>query len=123
MELISTRFGILVCGDTPTSRRTVDVILSACIPMIVGTRLFGKCTYPCEPGWGWQVSGPDNPHLPWQGTWFDWRHFPVLDEAALYNATEGVAAEAVLEDALDLEGQGKVGQSRSRDDELMPDAY
>lgn len=30
-----------------------------------------------------------------------------MDEAALYNASAGMEAEAVLEEAVDLEGQGK----------------
>jgi hypothetical protein len=106
MELVNSRFCPLVCGDTPTSRRTVDVALSSCVPLFIGTRLWGECDYPCAEGWGWIVAGKNNPHLPWQGTFFDWSGFPVLDEAGLYDAVDNQAAEALLEDTLDLEKWG-----------------
>jgi len=77
-------FCLVMCGDTPTSRRIFDSIVANCIPLIVGTRLWGRCEPPCRAGWGWTVSGPENPHLPFQSTLIDYTRFPRVDEAALY---------------------------------------
>ena len=34
---------------------------------------------PCHDGWGWSVSGPDYPHLPFPST-INWDDFPEVDE-------------------------------------------
>jgi hypothetical protein len=38
----------LMCGDTPTSRRTYDAYIAGCVPLFVGTRLWGRCDKPCQ---------------------------------------------------------------------------
>mmetsp|Transcript_29600 Transcript_29600/g.66360 ORF Transcript_29600/g.66360 Transcript_29600/m.66360 type:complete len:332 (+) Transcript_29600:22-1017(+) len=58
-----------------------------------------------RPGWGWKVSGPEYPHLPFHGLWIDWSRFPMLDELALVSsggASTGASkgAAQVLEAAL-----------------------
>jgi hypothetical protein len=90
----------LVCGDTPTSRRTFDAFLAGCVPLFVGTRLWGRCDPPCRPGWGWRVPGAPFPHLPFHGLWIDWSRFPLLDELALVAAPSHAAAVDVLKRAL-----------------------
>ena len=62
-------FCLVMCGDTPTSRRIFDAIVADCIPLIVGTRLWGRCEAPCHEGWGWFVSGVQHPHLPFRDTY------------------------------------------------------
>ena len=41
-------FCLVMCGDTPTSRRIFDSIVADCVPLVVGTRLFGHCDPPCH---------------------------------------------------------------------------
>ena len=77
-------FCLVMCGDTPTSRRIFDAIIADCIPLIVGTRLWGRCDPPCHKGWGWSISGPDHPHLPFHDTFIDYTRFPRVDEAHFY---------------------------------------
>jgi len=36
-------FCLVMCGDTSTSRRIFDAIIADCIPLIVGTQLWGRC--------------------------------------------------------------------------------
>ena len=62
-------FCLVMCGDTPTSRRIFDAIVADCIPLIFGTRLWGECVEPCHEGWGWFVSGKEHPHLPFRDTY------------------------------------------------------
>ena len=71
-------------AHTPTSRRIFDAIIADCIPLIVGTRLWGRCDPPCHKGWGWSISGPDRPHLPFHDTFIDYTRFPRVDEAHFY---------------------------------------
>lgn len=90
----------LMCGDTPTSRRTFDAFVAGCVPLFVGTRLWGRCDPPCQPGWGWRVPGAPFPHLPFHGLWIDWSRFPLLDELALVAAPSRAAATDLLKRAL-----------------------
>ena len=73
------RFCPLTCGDTATSRRTFDAMAAGCIPILVGSRLWGRCDAPCR---GTVAVGA--PHLPFEGLWMNWSHFPQLDEGFLY---------------------------------------
>ena len=88
-----------MCGDTPSSRRTFDAYASGCVPVLVGTRLWGRCDPPCKPGWGWRVSGVAFPHLPFHGLWLDWSRFPLLDELALVSG-DADGAVALMRRAL-----------------------
>ena len=88
-------FCLVMCGDTPTSRRIFDAIVADCIPLIVGTRLWGECTEPCHDGWGWFVSGTAHPHLPFRDTYVDYTRFPRVDEALLYRDAPRAYATAV----------------------------
>ena len=77
-------FCLVMCGDTPTSRRIFDSIVADCVPLIVGTRLWGRCEPPCRPGWGWFVSGEKHPHTPFHDTLIDYSRFPRVDEKWFY---------------------------------------
>ena len=77
-------FCLVMCGDTPTSRRIFDSIVADCVPLIVGTRLWGRCEPPCRPGWGWFVSGETHPHTPFHDTLIDYSRFPRVDEKWFY---------------------------------------
>lgn len=93
-------FCLVMCGDTPTSRRIFDAIVADCIPLIAGSRLWGRCEKPCVPGWGWYVSGQDHPHTPFSDTLLDYTRFPRIDEAAMYKnapAAYAAATRAVTE--------------------------
>ena len=95
-------FCLVMCGDTPTSRRIFDAIVADCIPLIVGTRLWGRCEAPCHEGWGWFVSGREHPHLPFRDTYVDYTRFPRVDEKLLYeDATQ--AYEAAVRDVTEAE--------------------
>ncbi|KAJ8609963.1 hypothetical protein CTAYLR_008078 [Chrysophaeum taylorii] len=88
---------LVMCGDTPTSRRLFDAIVAGCVPLVVGTRLEGRCESPCKSGWGWFVSGPDHPHLPFHDIYVDYTVFPRVDEARFYeNPRAAVRAALVL---------------------------
>uniref|UniRef100_A0A7S3JTC9 Exostosin GT47 domain-containing protein n=2 Tax=Aureoumbra lagunensis TaxID=44058 RepID=A0A7S3JTC9_9STRA len=83
---------LFMCGDTPTSRRLFDSIIADCIPLIVGTRVYGECVEPCHKGWGWRISGPEHPHLPFYDIYIDYSLFPVVNESLFYiNAEVAVA--------------------------------
>jgi len=84
-----------MCGDTPTSRRIFDAIVADCIPLIVGTRLWGRCEAPCHEGWGWFVSGREHPHLPFRDTYVDYTRFPRVDEKLLYEDATKAYEDAV----------------------------
>jgi len=103
----------LVCGDTPTSRRTVDAYLAGCVPLFVGTRLWGRCDPPCVPGWGWRVAGREFPHLPWHGLWIDWSRFPLLDEMALVSGSPEDALSLLRHTLLPLSKQAGGNQQEA----------
>ena len=88
-------FCLVMCGDTPTSRRIFDAIVADCIPLIVGTRLWGRCEAPCHEGWGWFVSGREHPHLPFRDTYIDYTRFPRVDEKLLYEDATKAYEDAV----------------------------
>ena len=88
-------FCLVMCGDTPTSRRIFDAIVADCIPLIVGTRLWGRCEAPCHEGWGWFVSGDQHPHLPFRDTYIDYTRFPRVDEKLLYEDATKAYEDAV----------------------------
>lgn len=77
---------LVLCGDTPTSRTLTSAMIFGCIPLRVGSRLRGMCEEPCHPGFGWTVTGPDYPHLPY-GERIDWKAFPEINEAQLLNSS------------------------------------
>lgn len=92
-----SRYCLVMCGDTPTSRRIYDAIVASCVPLIVGKeRLEGKCVPPCKRGWGWYVSGPEHPHLPFGDVYVDYDVFPSVDELEFYqNPVKAVQASYI----------------------------
>ena len=84
-------FCLVMCGDTPTSRRIFDAIVADCIPLI-GTRLWGRCEEPCHEGWGWFVSGKE--HLPFRDT-----YVAVPRHASIIHGWPARRREALYEDA------------------------
>ncbi|OEU21114.1 hypothetical protein FRACYDRAFT_259805 [Fragilariopsis cylindrus CCMP1102] len=55
---------------------------AGCIPIQIGSRLRGLCDPPCHEGYGWTISGPKYPHLPY-GDIIPYDFFPEIDEKAL----------------------------------------
>lgn len=53
------------------------------------------CDTPCKAGWGWGVSGPEHPHLPFHDTFIDYTRFPHVDEAHFYEDAAGAYQNAV----------------------------
>jgi hypothetical protein len=84
----TAEYCLVLCGDTPTSRTLTAAFVEGCIPVRVGSRLRGLCDPPCHEGFGWSVTGPDNPHLPF-GNEIPWDVFPEIDEAALLGNVSG----------------------------------
>lgn len=78
--MLESDYCLITCGDTPTSRRLTDSMIFGCIPIFIGTRLFGECEAPCFPGWGWTYTH-GLPHLPYDER-IHWRRFPIVDEAS-----------------------------------------
>ena len=78
-RMASSEFCLIVCGDTPTSRSLASAIVNGCIPIRIGARLRGMCWRPCKPGFGWQVSGREFPHLPYPEV-LPWDRFPEVSE-------------------------------------------
>jgi hypothetical protein len=70
---------LILCGDTPSSRSLTSAMVSGCIPIRVGSRLRGMCEPPCKQGYGWRVSGRENPHLPFP-SYIPWEGFPEVNE-------------------------------------------
>jgi Exostosin family len=79
-RMASSEYCLVVCGDSPTSRSLSSAMVHGCIPLRVGSRLRGLCEPPCHKGWGWTISGSENPHLPF-GEQLDWTLFPEMNEA------------------------------------------
>lgn len=77
--MLTSDYCLILCGDTVTSRSLTCAMIHACIPIRVGSRLRGLCEPPCHDGWGWSVTGPDYPHLPFPST-INWDDFPEVDE-------------------------------------------
>ena len=104
----------LTCGDTPTSRRTFDAFATGCVPIIVGTRLFGNCEPPCRQKAGWfEVVGPTLPHLPYEGVWMNWSVFPTVDEKELYAQKSAAGVHDLFRTAITQVG-GEEGAARLR---------
>jgi hypothetical protein len=78
-RMTSSEYCLVVCGDTPSSRSLTSAMVSGCIPIRVGSRLRGLCEPPCKRGWGWDVTGAANPHLPFPDQ-IPWDDFPEVDE-------------------------------------------
>lgn len=76
---------LILCGDTPSSRSLTSAMVSGCIPIRVGSRLRGLCEPPCKPGFGWKLSGPGNPHLPFP-IHIPWDKFPEANEQEFFNS-------------------------------------
>ena len=77
---------LVLCGDTPSSRALTTAIVEGCIPVRVGSRLRGLCDPPCHAGFGWEVTGSENPHMPFAEK-IPWDFFPEINEAVLLNET------------------------------------
>lgn len=88
-RMLVSEYCLLVCGDTPTSRSLASSMVAGCIPIRVGSRLRGRCDPPCKKGWGWSISGEENPHLPYSEK-IPWEIFPEVGEQDLIVA--GIAA-------------------------------
>ena len=89
--MLESDYCLLTCGDTPTSRRLTDSMVFGCIPIFIGTRLFGECEPPCFPGYGWTDTHGLS-HLPYEES-IPWRTFPVVDEASFAASPKAVLAE------------------------------
>jgi Exostosin family len=86
-----SKFCLIVCGDTPTSRSLASAIIHGCVPLFIGIeRWYGYCMYPCHVGWGWNtlhesIAYSNNmqqqhmSHFPFE-TIFDYSLFPSIDE-------------------------------------------
>jgi Exostosin family len=101
-RMANSRYCLVLCGDTPTSRSLTSSLVHGCTPLIVGSRLRGRCEPPCHPGWGWTVlvnatsstadatkPGGALTHLPFEHQ-MNWSAFPELDEAAFADDPVGV---------------------------------
>mmetsp|Transcript_2238 Transcript_2238/g.4109 ORF Transcript_2238/g.4109 Transcript_2238/m.4109 type:complete len:583 (+) Transcript_2238:284-2032(+) len=88
----TSEYCLILCGDTPTSRSLTSAMVSGCIPLFLGSRLRGLCDPPCHAGWGWHVSGPENPHLPF-GDYISWDEFPEVDEQGFIDNGAGALNE------------------------------
>lgn len=86
----TNEYCLVLCGDTPSSRTLTSAVVEGCIPVRVGSRLRGLCDPPCHEGFGWNVTGSDNPHLPFEDR-IPWHIFPEINEAALLDINGGVS--------------------------------
>lgn len=76
-----SRFCLILCGDTPTSRSLTSSVVHGCIPLRVGSRLRGFCDPPvCHTGWGWTITNSPLSHLPYERQ-LNWKELPEVDEA------------------------------------------
>ena len=82
MRMRTSDYCLILCGDTPSSRSLSSAIVEGCIPIQIGSRLRGLCDPPCHEGYGWTISGPKYPHLPY-GEIIPYDLFPEIDEKAL----------------------------------------
>jgi len=78
----TSEYCLVLCGDTPSSRTLTSAVVEGCIPVRVGSRLWGLCDPPCHEGFGWNITGKENPHLPYLDR-IPWEIFPEIDEASL----------------------------------------
>lgn len=106
-RMMTSEYCLIVCGDTPTSRSLTSAVVSGCIPIRVGSRLRGLCEPPCQAKWGWEVSGAENPHLPFADE-IPWRDFPEVDEEEFTKS-----GRQVLQDLLTEFSEEKKGKLRS----------
>jgi len=95
-RMLVSEYCLILCGDTPTSRSLTSSMVAGCIPIQVGNRLQGKCDPPCRAGWGWSVSGADNPHLPYTDV-IPWDSFPEIGEQELIDRGPAVLEESVFQ--------------------------
>ena len=103
----------LTCGDTATSRRTFDAVVSGCVPIFVGTRLWGRCDFPCR---GTITLSLPHTHLPFEGMWINWSVFPRIDEGRLYAQTTRAGVHAVFRAAMmQASGRSAALQAQLRD--------
>jgi Exostosin family len=93
-RMTNSRYCLVLCGDTPTSRSLTSSVVHGCTPLVVGSRLRGRCELPCHPGWGWTIlenvtlmsrvdgttPSSELTHLPFERQ-VDWSVLPELDEA------------------------------------------
>ena len=90
----TTEFCLILCGDTPTSRSLASAVIHGCIPLRIGSRLRGLCEKPCKRGFGWRITGPKAPHLPYLNV-IPWSEFPEVNEAAFVKAPEATLREVM----------------------------
>jgi hypothetical protein len=79
-RMATSEYCLILCGDTPSSRSLTSAMVFGCIPIRIGSRLRGLCEPPCKVGFGFPLTGPEYPHLPFSNA-IDWNSFPELDES------------------------------------------
>lgn len=99
MLMQQMEFCLILCGDTPTSRSLATAIIFGCIPLFIGSRWRGLCEKPCKRGFGWSVTGPKAPHLPYLDS-IPWDEFPEVNEAEFTKRPE-VTLRTVVESYTD----------------------
>jgi hypothetical protein len=87
-------FCLILCGDTPTSRSLATAMIFGCIPLIIGSRWRGLCEKPCKRGFGWSITGPNAPHLPYVDS-IPWGAFPEVNEAEFLKKPEATLRTVV----------------------------
>lgn len=88
----ASEYCLVLCGDTPSSRTLTSAIVEGCIPVRVGSRLRGLCDPPCHDGYGWEVTGPEHPHMPFAEK-IPWDSFPEINEADLFGRNENKSSD------------------------------
>lgn len=94
-RMTSSEYCLILCGDTPSSRSLASSIVYGCLPIRVGSRLRGLCEPPCQKGWGWNIAGPENSHLPFPDR-IPWGKFPEVDEMQFTEAGARVLNDLFL---------------------------
>jgi Exostosin family len=79
-RMTTSEYCLILCGDTPSSRSLTSAMVAGCIPLFIGSRWRGLCEPPCHTGYGWQVTGTENLHLPFADR-LDWNVFPEVRES------------------------------------------
>jgi hypothetical protein len=106
-----SEYCLILCGDTPSSRSLTSAIVSGCIPIRVGSRLRGLCEPPCKKGYGWKVTGAENPHLPFPDQ-IPWEEFPEVDEEMFMESGRQVLQDLFLK--YDLEKKNEIRSTMLR---------
>ncbi|CAB9506493.1 expressed unknown protein [Seminavis robusta] len=99
-RMASSEFCLILCGDSPTSRSLTSAMVHGCIPLVVGSRLRGLCEPPCRKGWGWTISGSNNPHLPFAES-LNWTMFPEVNEALFQQSPAKILQEEISQTSVE----------------------